>query len=513
MSRKPQEVELRLATTDEAARKLRKSTALASLAVSSWKSRRLVSVYWDTPDFHLRGAQLALRLRCTDGGGWVQTLKAETQDPETREEYEASITGTRPDLELAHRLGWRRDASLLALKDELQPMFCTRVVRTVRTLRFDDGTVAELSLDRGELSVESGQTSPERIIEIEIELVTGSACRLYELASRLVAELPSTRLLFASKSQRGYELLTGSPSPPRHAQEIEIRRKAAGAQVAYRAAAESLVHVQRNVECARAGRDSEAIHQMRIGVRRLRVTAAIARKAGLPSYSDKLGRELRWLWQLLGETRDWDVFETETWPDAKRSAGRYAESTAAFDAAVADFRKASHRKLRRALADRRFQFIVLALGWINTLQREAMASASGELTAKQLARQLLSQRAKRTHARVADVDRLTDDQRHRLRIDAKKLRYLAEFFTGLYAPRATRLYLRRLAAVQTALGRLNDLTVTAKLIRLATSGLPATDRSLVTAMWERHASSSASILMERLGEKWKGFATARRFWE
>lgn len=511
MSRKPEEIELRLATTDAAMRKLPKSAALASLAVSSAETRDVLSVYWDTPDFHLRDARLALRLRRTGDGGWIQTLKAETQVPHARAEYEGPISGTRPDLALARRRGWRADADLMALEHELRPIFRTCVTRTLRTVRFDDGTVAELSLDRGDLSVESAaRSTPERIVEIEIELVTGSPCRVYELGSRLVGELPSTRVLFASKSRRGYELLTALPSPPRRARKLRIPRKSTAAQVAYRATAESLVHVQSNIEGARSGTDAEAVHQMRVGVRRLRATAAIARAAGIPSFSDKLRAELKWLWRISGETRDWDVFQTETWPEVEHKEGNASASATAFDAAVSTIRDTGHRRLRRALDSRRFQFIVLALGWINTLQREEASRDGGKSASKPLARELLSRRAKRLNV---DIARLTDEERHRLRIEAKKLRYLAEFFAELFPRRATARYLRRLAAVQASLGELNDLAVTRRLIRLAASQLTASERSLVVATWKRPASGRARMLDERLIEKWNKFAKVRPFWE
>ena len=511
MSRKPEEIELRLATTDAAMRRLPNLAALASLTVSSAETRDVLSVYWDTPKFHLHDSRLALRLRRTGNGGWIQTLKAETQVPQTRAEYEGPVSGTRPDLELAHRQGWPRDADLVTLEHQLRPIFRTRVKRTVRTLRFDDGTVAELALDRGELSVESARTAPERISEIEIELVTGNACRLYELALRLITDLSSTRVLFASKSQRGYELLAATPPPARRARAIHIPRKSTAALVAYRATAESLVHVQSNSEGARAGNDAEAVHQMRVGVRRLRATAAIARKAGLPSFSDKMRGELKWLWQLLGEARDWDVFETETWPDVKRKARNEAASATAFEAAVSALRDTSHRALRRALDGRRFQGIVLALGWINTLQREEMSRDAGKRSSKQLARQLLSRRAKRIQN--VDIAGLSSEERHRLRIDAKKLRYLAEFVAGRYPARSTGRYLRRLAAVQTSLGALNDIAVTGKRIQVAASSLPLAERSSVAENWKRYATGRVPMLEAQFVEQWKKFAKARPFWK
>ncbi len=483
MKRKSREIELRLLTAAAAHRRLGGATALASLAVSSPRTTQQLSVYWDTPTLRLRAANLALRLRRIDDGRWIQTLKVETQEPHTRDEYHRLVTACRPDLKLLRRRQGS-DANLPDVdEDELQPVFCTHVVRTTRTVTFDDGTVAELSLDRGDLSVGHPESRREPIREIEIELVTGSPRKLYELADRLVAELPSTRLLFSSKSQRGYELCSRISTSPRRALGIDIPHKSRPGSIAYRAAAEALVQVQRSIELARAGRDPEGVHQMRIGVRRLRVCAAIARKAGVATFSDKLGSELKWLWRILGEARDWDVFAVETWPAVICKSGKSAPLASEFEASTAGFRNASHQKLRRALGGRRFQTLMLACGYAIVLQREALPRASARRSSRQFAQRLLSKRAARVLDHGNDIAGLHDRQRHQLRIDAKKLRYLAEFFAALYPPEATRRYLERLGAVQSILGRLNNLAVSEAMVRPAPR---RPDQSPIAASCWRH---------------------------
>src|SRR4029077_14315626 len=100
-NRSSREFELRLVTTATAVRRLPRCAALRSLTVSSSRTQRLLSVYWDAPGLPLRASRLALRLRQVDGGRWIQTLKAETQVPHTRDEYEGPVFANRPDLKLA----------------------------------------------------------------------------------------------------------------------------------------------------------------------------------------------------------------------------------------------------------------------------------------------------------------------------------------------------------------------------------------------------------------------------
>ncbi|MBA3611339.1 MAG: CYTH and CHAD domain-containing protein [Nitrospirales bacterium] len=55
------------------------------------------------------------------------------------------------------------------------------------------------------------------------------------------------------------------------------------------------------------GRDSEALHQMRVATRRMR---AIIRAVGsflAPEWTEQVRQELGWVGSLLGEVRDWDV--------------------------------------------------------------------------------------------------------------------------------------------------------------------------------------------------------------
>ena len=52
---------------------------------------------------------------------------------------------------------------------------------------------------------------------------------------------------------------------------------------------------------------------------------------------------------------------------------------------------------------------------------------------------------------------LSDEERHQVRIDAKKLRYAAEGFQGLYGRKAADRFIKTLKALQDELGALNDI--------------------------------------------------------
>ena len=57
------------------------------------------------------------------------------------------------------------------------------------------------------------------------------------------------------------------------------------------------------------------------------------------------------------------------------------------------------------------------------------------------------------------------EQRHRLRISFKKLRYGVDFFRGIYAAGSARPYLERIEALQESLGDMNDAAVSRRLLK------------------------------------------------
>lgn len=79
------------------------------------------------------------------------------------------------------------------------------------------------------------------------------------------------------------------------------------------------------------------------------------------------------------------------------------------------------------------------------------------------ARRVLSRRRSKLGMYSGRLPELSDEERHRVRIAAKKLRYAAEFFASLYHGRSAvkdrRGFTKALAELQDNLGDLNDIAV------------------------------------------------------
>ncbi len=506
MKNPPLETELRLAATPAALARLAHAHALADVQVSAPAEHHLLSTYWDTPSQSLRKAGIGLRTRW-NGNAWVQTVKLATPSNATRQEFETPVSKNEPRLGDAVAAGAKLGIDLDA---DVQPLFRSEVLRITHRLRFEDGTVAELARDDGSLVVERSDRAALPICEIELELESGDIRRIYELAFALVSEIPRLRVLVATKAERGYALLTGTSAPPRKARALTTaNRGSSAAALAVAAATEALGQIESNIEGCRIAADADFVHQLRVGVRRLRVTTAMAKSAGLPTFSPRLERELKWLWNTLGNVRDWDVLQAETWPGLRGPAQEPLPATT-IDERIARARNDSHRKLLQALDSRRFQRMILALGWVIENQRAAVA-AHGKPRGARAGRKLLDRTLQRLCEHTDNIDAMTGEQRHRVRIEAKKLRYLGEFFAGIYRRKRAERFLRRLSKVQDVLGGLNDLAMARSLMQ-SLPGATADEKASVASALAGDANAAESALRRRLERAWKKFARTRPFW-
>ena len=86
---------------------------------------------------------------------------------------------------------------------------------------------------------------------------------------------------------------------------------------------------------------------------------------------------------------------------------------------------------------------------------------------------LLDRHYRQLQARLGDPD--GTDRLHQLRISAKKLRYVTEFFAELYPRKKVRRFLRPLANLQEVLGAFNDTCVAQQMVSKAAEGVRPLD--------------------------------------
>ena len=110
------------------------------------------------------------------------------------------------------------------------------------------------------------------------------------------------------------------------------------------------------------GEGVEAVHQMRVAVRRARSALSIFRAAVPAGALDAVGDQLKDLGGRLGPTRDWDVFAEETTP-AIRQALPNDERLKRLVAAAARRRQACQKALAAYLDSPAFRMLGIELAW------------------------------------------------------------------------------------------------------------------------------------------------------
>ena len=191
--------------------------------------------------------------------------------------------------------------------------------------------------------------------------------------------------------------------------------------------------------------DPEYLHQLRVGLRRLR-SALRAFHALLPKKeAERLARRTRRVMRKLGDARDWDVFvawlESEEPPRALLHAARRQR----------DLAKAAARTA------------------ISRMALEPLVAKSHSKPVKAFAAASLGRLERKARKQVRRMDWDDAGERHALRIRVKRLRYASEFFGRKDGG---------LEGLQDVLGGLNDVEVARRLLRGLKVNTPDLYRSL-----------------------------------
>lgn len=506
------ETELKLHIAPEHLGKLKRHPLLKQLSPARATTRKLYSVYFDTPDLELRQRGMALRLRRT-GKQWLQTLKGGggvQAGLHQRNEYETPVPGEMLDFAALEASGAARLPP--ALHKKLQPLFATDFSRTSRMVMMG-GAAIELAMDSGE--IRAGQAASP-ISELELELKSGETRQLFALALALLDIVP-LELEHTSKAEYGYILSTAAKMEVCKARNPALE-KSQGIPAALQSMIGScLQHLQANVPGAVHKLDDEYLHQVRVALRRLRAVLGMAEIFLPDAELAALHGQVAELCAELGRSREWDVFVTQTLAPVCAHLPEHG--------GLRDMLRASERLreqhqagVQDKLRSQDYQRFLLRFGaWLHGDYWRAPVAP--DLTLPRFAAQILRQRSKRVSKRgkhlavpspkMKGSDGLEDaSQLHALRIACKKLRYSAELFSSLYTETRARRYLSALARLQDILGMLNDIAVARRLLAELAAGTRHETTALVRG-WIEHDYSER---LAELREAWKKFSGQKEFW-
>ncbi|MBM1169572.1 CYTH and CHAD domain-containing protein [Microvirga arabica] len=459
VSDSPREIELKLELASGTAEDLLTHPLIEKAQPLPRQSGQLHAVYFDTDDHALHREGISLRIRRRNGKA-IQTIKAEGPHKGIamdRGEWETPVDG---ELDLSAAAGTPlgkliADEDLLA---NIKPAFTVETERRAFEAKFDTAMI-EVALDRAKAS---GGDKTVTFSEIELELRQGHAGALFALARHL-SETAPLRLSTAAKSERGYRLLDGESLRPARAEKIELPKDATCAEAFQVIARSCLAQMVQNEALVRLTQEPAALHQMRVGLRRLRAAISLFKTQLLTDpESAEIRDNLRWAGQSLGAARDLDVFieRLRSMDDAAPDPSQMEE--------IERRRTEAYRDLLETLESRRFMDVILqTAAWI---EAGAWMASGGDgrksarlRPAREFAAAEFSRRFKRIRKLAKHLRDIGDEERHDLRIRIKKLRYGTEFLGSLFtsgkARKRRKTFSSLLAELQEHLGDLNDLAV------------------------------------------------------
>lgn len=519
----PREIELKLEVDPRDVARIKRH--LRRLSDAKPAASTLVSVYFDTARWNLREHHVSLRVRRI-GREYAQTVKADgglATGLYDRAEYEHVIRGPHPDL------SWATQTPLAALLHgkavaSLRPIFETHIRRTAYRLA-RSGAVIAASLDQGTVRADSRRC---RLCELELELSRGPPLALFSFAKAL-GDVAALHLCIKTKADRGYELLQRkgvAPTPERARASPSATAGGAFQTIARGCLREVIASEKALLAC-----DAEALHRTRTALRRLRT--AISVFSGVLDHREaaRIMAELRWMGRELGPARDVDVFIADVvrpWRERLAHDRGVSRICRNFERR----RGLLYGQVAKSLQSVRFRHLELDLArWIEAGQW--VSSPSGRMPQRRdrpvrvLAAKALDRRRRKLIKAGRRLTKLSRRDRHRLRIRAKKLRYITEFFSDLFPgkkrARRCRTILSTLEDLQDSLGALNDLARREVLSveRARVTGLtpgwmtgPGTAARALAARVDSAAQSTrVAQLLHEARSAFKSFCSVKPFWE
>ncbi|MFI0406271.1 CHAD domain-containing protein [Actinomadura sp. 3N508] len=398
--------------------------------------------YFDTADLRLAAHGITLRRRRggTDAG-WHLKMPA---GPDSKQELRAPLG--RPLIVPARLAGL---VAAYTRGEELRPVATLDTVRTVVRLLDRDGTeLAEVADD-----LVTGRTDgePVRWREIEVELGSGSPDLLKATGKRL-------RKGGARKGKSSSKLgrLLGDAVVP---SEAAAARAAARSWIATATSngkapavttgevvlaylAEQVAAVLTFDPKARLAED-DAVHRMRVAVRRLRSALRSYRPVLDPERTAPLGSELRWLAGVLGEVRDREVLRM-----------RFAGAPEFLLDDLETQERAAYRRMNASLKEARYFAL---LDELDRLISDPPLAPEGERKARKELPALVTRawdRMARDYASIKTADD-PDIARHETRKAAKRARYAAELAVPVLGVAARRV-VKDARRIQEVLGEYQD---------------------------------------------------------
>jgi CHAD domain-containing protein len=431
-------------------------TALPGVStVSEPVERRLDATYFDTAELRLAANRITLRRRTGGADAGWHVKHPVTGQPDARTELQLPLGRQPEDAPVQARDAVREATGGAALK----PVARIRTYRMERSLRDGSGRVLALLPDDLVSSNAAGERAVmQRWRELEAELVDGGP-ELLDALDRVLREAGACPAQASSKLARALADRYPSAAMPAPALAPDAQPDDGVLDQYVR----SQVTAIRGCEPGARRADPDAIHDMRVAVRRLRSTLRTFRPLLDRDRSEPLRDELQWLGGVLGGVRDAQVMcerllaavaaeppELVVGPVADRIRSELASTT-----------EQAHRRLTDELDGVRYQALLAA---IDEFTGDQLPERPSPRRLHRLARKALRRADDKLRNAMAADPAERDVPLHETRKAYKRARYAVETLVPLAGKPARRLA-KRLSALQDVLGAHQDSVITGQLLR------------------------------------------------
>jgi CHAD domain-containing protein len=422
--------------------------------------QKLRATYFDTTDLRLARAGASLRFRRADDEPW--TVKLPTDAPGVRNEI--SLPGSPavvPERLLELVTVYTRGAAVA-------PVVVLSTVRQAHQLCDRDDRVAVEVVD-ATVSVVDGRRTALRFREIEVERKAGKA-KLLDLVEVALRDAGAVVGEFTPKHVRALGLAAAEPADWPVGPERVPKRPSAAAVV--RAAIQrDIIRIVTHDPLVRlrapVGLDDTAVHQMRVGCRRLRGDLRTFAPLLDRDWISGLRSELAWLSHTLGAARDAEVLRARLRRTADADALERLDEACIvrIDADLAARHEDALQALDKVMCSERYHRLLDALLAASTDPR--LSSRAGEPA--DVALPELVRRPWRVFAYggngidgAGQLDPAAPDSAwHAARVNGKRARYAVEAVANVLGGEAAALA-KALAEVQDLLGEHQDGAVAAE---------------------------------------------------
>ena len=418
--------------------------------------QRLQASYFDTADGALAAHGIVVRLR-KEGRRWVQTAKGPTTDLLERLEQNAALpsqsAAAMPALDLSrHRetpvgkvidkvLGFKAGGNY----PRLDLLYETDIQRITRHIAYG-ASVVEVALDQGRVFT-GGHSQP--VCELEFELKQGTPLDAIALARQWCAG-HGLWMSTIAKSMKGQRLCSANTvsaaiSATSHKFSPKFSQHASGEEVITAIVRSCLSQILPNMsELAGGSNHPDHIHQLRVGIRRLRT--ALRELGGLTDTLEPMwAAVLVQAFKALGDHRDHSYLMLVLQPQLLAAGGPAVRFSDA-DSHIPD--------PGETVRTEHFQDALIGL--VGFVHREVPKTANTSDALKKTISLRLGKLHKRALRDGKKFLALDEGRQHGVRKRLKRLRYLVEFAAPLFAVRRVNHMTTALKPVQDALGLYND---------------------------------------------------------